>query len=841
MVQNKQKGGPKAKLPKLKTKSPKQSAGQWEKVKLKGNVITEDGVGLEGLIGLEVLETYDPSLVELSKPKSTRKQKRMERKKESKKTKSKSDSNEETASEDEENDDEMSDSDSEESDSGEFTKKKSKKESYKDRLAMKLERRRQKREERKLQRKLSKKKGVTVPDKEDKDNKKSKEQVKKRKKQEESSDDNEEEEEQNEDRFKFLRPPPNDDEDNGMDDSNEDEAPELVDSNAISIDDLEGWNGLGVPQCILKALAEKGFKSPTEIQARTLPAAIMGKKDILGAAETGSGKTLAFGIPILTGIMELKRKKSKTGIRKPLAKTKQSKEDKEEFETEDISMEVDSDMSDNEEKEDNQNPLYALVLTPTRELAVQVKDHLVTAAKYTGIKIAAIFGGLSVAKQERLLSKQPEIVVATPGRFWELYQQDNKHLRNLEDISFLVIDETDRMVEKGHFEELRSLLKLLNDNEEKKQSRQNFVFSATLTLVHDLPEHLQKKNFGKKPRFIKQTSEVKIQSLIDELGISQPKIVDITRSQQTAQNLTECRLICPLDQKDYYLYYFVHRHPGRTIVFCNSIDCVKRLANLFGLLQCEPLPLHANMIQKQRLKNLERFRDNPCGLLIATDVAARGLDIPNVEHVIHYQVPRTSENYVHRSGRTARANKDGITVMFMEPGEVKSYVKLYKTLERTEDLPLFPVSDRYLGAVRERVDLAREVDVQELKLKRIQSEMGWMKKTAEEMDMVIDGYNDESGGSDQDEDAFIIEKRRNRIHLANTRHQLKTLLSRPIFPKGFSFKYPTASGGLQVPEMSNGSKINSNNEKPNSAVKAMQEAIEDMKKAKKMRNKKKKS
>lgn len=112
---------------------------------------------------------------------------------------------------------------------------------------------------------------------------------------------------------------------------------------------------------------------------------------------------------------------------------------------------------------------------------------------FLGIKVAAIFGGLAVAKQERVLNKHPEIVVATPGRFWELYQQDNKHLRNLEDISFLVIDETDRMVEKGHFEELRSLLKLINENEQKKQSRQNFVFSATLTLVHELPEHLQSK------------------------------------------------------------------------------------------------------------------------------------------------------------------------------------------------------------------------------------------------------------------------------------------------------------------------------------------------------------
>lgn len=109
--------------------------------------------------------------------------------------------------------------------------------------------------------------------------------------------------------------------------------------------------------------------------------------------------------------------------------------------------------------------------------------------------MAAIFGGLAVAKQERLLKQCPEIVVATPGRLWELYEQENPHLSKMDDISFLVIDETDRMVEKGHFEELHSLLKVLNANEKKKQTRQNFVFSATLTLVHDLPDHMQRKIF----------------------------------------------------------------------------------------------------------------------------------------------------------------------------------------------------------------------------------------------------------------------------------------------------------------------------------------------------------
>ncbi|XP_065367377.1 ATP-dependent RNA helicase DDX24 [Calliphora vicina] len=825
MVQNKQKS-PKMKPPSVKVKkNAAKTVDKWEKVKIKGSVITEDGVGLEGLIGLEVLEDYASNLIGTSKPKLTRKQKRLDRKKGTKKGKAAEGSDESDSEED-------SSDESGDEGNGKAAKKKAKKEDY---LSKKLERRREKREERKLKRKEDKKNPAakTETQNTDKKSKKSKDKTSKKGK-------------QNEDRFKLLRPPPTeDDEVSKSDDSDEEEdkVPELVDSKAISVDDLEGWNGLGVPQCILEALAEKGFKSPTEIQSRTLAAAILGKKDILGAAETGSGKTLAFGIPMLTGIMELKRKNVRTGIRKPLGKSKNKETAKEEIIEEEIedpeAMDLDncSEFNDSDEEEApvQGGALFALVLTPTRELAVQVKDHIVAAAKYTGIKVAAIFGGLSLAKQERVLNSHPEIVVATPGRLWELYQQGNKHLSKIEDISFLAIDETDRMVEKGHFEELRTLLRVINENEQKKQSRQNFIFSATLTLVHDLPDHMQKRNYGKRPKFVKQTSEMKIQSFIEELGISQPKIVDITSSQQTAQTLTECRLICPLEHKDFYLYYFVQRHPGRTIVFCNSIDCVKRLSTLFGLLDCNPLPLHANMIQKQRLKNLERFRDNVCGLLIATDVAARGLDIPNVEHVIHYQVPRTSENYVHRSGRTARANKNGITVMFMEPGEVKTYIKLYKTLERTEDLPLFPVSERYLNAVKERVNLAREVDKQELKLKRTQTELGWMKKHAEEMDMVIEGFNDESG-SDQDEDPYIIEKRRNRVQLDGVRSELKTLLSRPIFPRGFSFKYPGVNGQLQMTQMSG-----DNNDEAPSAVQVMKDAIEDLKQAKKMRNKKKKS
>lgn len=475
-----------------------------------------------------------------------------------------------------------------------------------------------------------------------------------------------------------------------------------------------------MPEPILRVLAEKGFNEPTEIQALTLPAAIMGRRDILGAAETGSGKTLAFGIPILSGILHMKKTPQNRSFRKLSIKQKniikdepdkpidsnkhksnnknrkpnRSERDNWTPPPEEINnfpdfgrTIVENDADEQDDDDDDSKPLYALVLTPTRELAVQVKDHLVSAAKYTDIRIAAIFGGLATVKQERVLSKCPEIVVATPGRLWELISEGNKHLNKLDKINFLVVDETDRMIEKGHFEELKVILERLNADPVQKAQRQNFVFSATLTLIHELPQYLKVKNVNRKRKLQTQTTEQKLQTVIDYFGISQPKIVDITPSQLTggtAHNLTECRITCSREQKDLYLYYFLQKHPGRTIVFCNSIECVRRLAKLFAILKCDPRPLHAKMAQKQRLKNLERFSKNPTGLLIATDVAARGLDIPNVEHVIHYQVPRTSENYIHRSGRTARGNKEGIAVLFMEPGEIREYVKLCRTIKRSK-------------------------------------------------------------------------------------------------------------------------------------------------------------
>lgn len=538
-----------------------------------------------------------------------------------------------------------------------------------------------------------------------------------------------------------------------------------INSNRSLTEIAEIWSPLGVPIAIIRALAEQKFSSPTMIQMRTLPAAILGRRDILGAAETGSGKTLAFGIPIIKGIMDL------------MGQTKGQ-----EFENH-------STMCAYEGKRDHCSipikPLYALILTPTRELAVQIKNHLDKAAQYTNVKIAIVVGGMAAEKQKRILNEiHPEIVIATPGRLWELIQEGNSHLSQIDSIRYLAIDETDRMLEKGHFQELHDLLEKINANSAKVQKRQTFVFSATLTLVHDLPDYLdRKKKRYARSKICKLTPDQKLQKIIQLLKMKNPKVVDITRETGTAETLMECRIACTIDHKDYYLYYFLKKYCGRTLVFCNSIGCVKRLATLFSILECKPLPLHANMQQRQRLKNLERFLADENGLLIATDVAARGLDIPNIEHVIHYQVPRTAENYVHRSGRTARAQNEGITVLMMEPSEKQYYTKLCKTLGRTDDLPIFPVVDRLLIAIKERVDVARDIDKLELKSRRQNNQKGWLQKAMEDMDMILDEEDDDESSTESEERAAL------RRHLKAKKSQLRFLLSKPVFPKGFSGKY----------------------------------------------------
>ncbi|KAM4543240.1 ATP-dependent RNA helicase DDX24 [Odontesthes bonariensis] len=601
--------------------------------------------------------------------------------------------------------------------------------------------------------------------------------------------------------------------------------------------DVSAWKDLFVPSPVLKALSSLGFGSPTPIQALALPPAIRDHMDILGAAETGSGKTIAFGIPMINAILEWKNSSERTvdGNAEPASKVEslylpsveeptqsgntttaeadqegnlEDSEEEDEGAIDEILGHSDEDEAEGEDQNEQfgcvrvienavfdfdentaggrSQPLLGLVLTPTRELAVQVKHHIDAVASFTDIKTAIVVGGMSKEKQWKMLKRRPEIVIATPGRLWDLIKEQHPHLLNLRQLKCLVIDEADRMVERGHFAELDSLLEMLN-TAHFNPTRQTFVFSATLTMAHSLPTRvLQKKRKDLDKRS-------KLEVLMEKVGIkSKPKIIDLTRKEATVETLTETQIHCQKDEKDFYLYYFLLQYPGRTMVFANSIDCIKRLNSLLVILDRTPLPLHANMHQKQRLKNLERFAEMERCVLLTTDVAARGLDIPNVQHVIHYQVPRTSETYVHRSGRTARATKEGLSLLLVGPDDMMNFKKIYKTLGKDEDLPMFPIETKCMEAIKERVNLARKIEKIEFYNSREKQHDSWFKKAAKALEVDLDDDLLLGGGKDENAD------REQQKMVKGMKKHLKYLIAQPIFKDVTKTKYPTQLGKLPM-------------------------------------------
>lgn len=516
----------------------------------------------------------------------------------------------------------------------------------------------------------------------------------------------------------------------------------LIGFNRLLLPDMEDWKSLNIRTEILNALKLKNFTKPTKIQAESIPPAIDNQRDILGAAETGSGKTLAFAIPILNGILKARsiaESDSEASESDPCSDLDMGSENGGESE---MLEELDENglgcvnvvhlPSDNFVKTNKK--LWAVILVPTRELAMQVKNHIDDVAKYTDISVATIVGGLSSEKQERLLKKGPEIIVATPGRLWELIQRNEPHLMQMNKVKYFVIDEADRMVETAHFPELHLMLEKINLKQNNK--RQNFVFSATLTMVHKAPYRISIKSKKKVKKNL--TPEDKLDSLIKLIGMKNPHVVNLTTANCVTSTVKEMQIFCSVLEKDGYLYFFLKRHPGRTLVFCNSITCVKRLANVLSILKLNPLPIHSNMIQKQRLKNLDKFRANDHGLLLATDVASRGLDIVGVNHVIHYDVPRTAEIYVHRSGRTARAFNVGLSLLICSPDKKNVYLNVLRTMKREKELPRFQVELRLLRTFLVGVKLAQEIAALEEKAKKETASTNWFNKAADEMEILLD-------------------------------------------------------------------------------------------------------
>eukprot|EP01132_Coremiostelium_polycephalum_P008029 gene8029-9875_t len=611
--------------------------------------------------------------------------------------------------------------------------------------------------------------------------------------------------------------------------------------------DLSEWAEYNLDPLITKGLKSLGFSKPTQIQSEVIPTAITKGYDIIGAAETGSGKTLAFGIPIINRILIHFRKHGIPVEKKEEQGSNSEKmnEDKEEVEEEEVEEQE-------EIKVDNSfRKLYALVICPTRELAIQVTNHLKSIANQTCLKVVSIVGGMATERQERILLKRPEIVVGTPGRLWEL-MSTNIHLMDLSSLFCLAIDEADRMIEKGHFEELDSILGALptvkvqlskkeklklkqeykqkqqkkrknkqiqseeddQENEEEEEEeleeeeeqveeeknqtkfkRQTFVFSATLV---GIPQISSKPHQNAGPA---KNQKTPIESLIEKVRFQREyKLIDCTMSRLTAKNLRETKILCNLEDKDNYLYYFIDRYPGRTLVFVNTIDCARRLIPILNNLNVPAYPLHAQMQQKQRLKNLDRFRTLSNVVLIATDVAARGLDIPLVQHVIHYQIPRTAELYIHRSGRTARSNQEGISVLLVSPKERNTFYSLDQALE--QDIENFPIDLRYMSGIQERLSLALEIDKLSHQDSKTKRDKNWFQKAAADMDIEFDqkflGFDDS-----ESEDEAMVKQKKKKQDINILRQRLQQLLSHSLLPRGSSTRYITTSS---LAELENKSK-----------------------------------
>ncbi|OMO95308.1 hypothetical protein COLO4_15998 [Corchorus olitorius] len=560
-------------------------------------------------------------------------------------------------------------------------------------------------------------------------------------------------------------------------DNKDDEEEEMLDE-AEAYSEFYAWNELRLHPLLMKSISRLGFKEPTPIQKACIPAAAHQGKDVIGAAETGSGKTLAFGLPILQRLLEEQEK----------AATKM--------------LEQKGDEAGNYAPK---GVLRALIITPTRELALQVTDHLKEVAKGINVRVVPIVGGMSAEKQERLLKTRPEIIVGTPGRLWELISDGEKHLTELHSLSFFVLDEADRMVEAGHFRELQSIIDLLpmtnGVSQEQSQNTQNcvtvsslsrkkrqtFVFSATLALSADFRKKLKRGSLKSK-----QSAEGlnSIEILSERAGMKpNAAIIDLTNASILAKNLEESFIECREEDKDAYLYYILSVHgEGRTIVFCTSIAALRHISSHLRILGINVSTLHAQMQQRARLKAMDRFRANEHGILVATDVAARGLDIPGVRTVVHYQLPHSAEVYVHRSGRTARASAEGCSIALISPNDSAKFASLCKSFSK-ESIRRFPLENSYLPEVMKRVSLARQIDKILRKDSQERANKSWLERSAESLELEMDNYD-----SEEERVKNIKQKKASSTQLKKLQQELSSMLSRPLRPKTFSHRYPAAGG-----------------------------------------------
>jgi len=371
------------------------------------------------------------------------------------------------------------------------------------------------------------------------------------------------------------------------------------------------------------------------------------------------------------------------------------------------------------------------------------------------------------------------------------------------------------MVEQGHFRELQSILRLLeneqlmdssnasgaapvgdgegNGNDSHDEShggdsgtdptsarRQTFLFSATLMLPPKARE-ANAKRLSQRKATPKDSTMDKLLRMIEFRN--QMKVVDLSRPELVARGVEQSQLSCTRDEKDAFLFLLLRTRfaNGRTIIFTNAITALQRLRSLLAMLGVDTLSLQGSMQQRARLKALDRFKAQPGCVLLATDVAARGLDIDGVDFVVHYQLPRSAEVYIHRSGRTARAAASGLSVALIEPSDVKAHQRLCRELDKTDGLPELPIESRQIPRVREIVSLGRQLERAAHIESRKASNATWRKQLAKDMDLPSD--SDEDDGGEQDHVSRGQERKR-EAEKERLRAKLKMLIGKLERPTG---------------------------------------------------------
>ncbi|MEG0712525.1 MAG: DEAD/DEAH box helicase [Niameybacter sp.] len=351
---------------------------------------------------------------------------------------------------------------------------------------------------------------------------------------------------------------------------------------------------------ILKAIEEQNYKEPTPIQQKAIPAILSGK-DVLGCAKTGTGKTAAFAIPILQRIGE-----ERMGA-------------------------------------EERSPIRALVLAPTRELAIQIGESFESYGKHLGTQIGTIFGGVTPKRHIKVLKKEPRILVSTPGRLLDLIEQGHV---NLEAVEVLVLDEADRMLDLGMVKDVKNILLKL------PKVRQNLLFSATMPkevmkLVHTI---------------LKNPIKIAVESSVSE---------EIEIRQQVYR-------VEEPDKTDLLLMLLKNMNFESVLVFTRTKKKADKVAKAINIANIRTKAIHSDKNQSERQKALALFKNKEIKILVATDVAARGIDIDKLSHVVNMDIPNVPETYVHRIGRTGRAGMGGTAISFCSQEEVSDLKQIEK-------------------------------------------------------------------------------------------------------------------------------------------------------------------